>query len=64
MTYSEDIPMSETKSKFRTNQQEYFDPIEQVEDGVPAPSNGKFIAVVALGILGAVTLATLLSVKF
>jgi hypothetical protein len=56
--------MSETKTKFRTNQEQYFEPDEHTDDLAPPTSNAKFIGVVALGVLVAAVLATLLSVTF
>jgi hypothetical protein len=56
--------MSETKTKFRTNQEEYFEPLDNTDDVPPPASNGKFLTMIATGVLIAVTLAALLSVKF
>jgi hypothetical protein len=57
--------MSETKVRFRTNQEEYFEPIDMQDEEAPPPaSNGKLFAVLALGVLIAASIATLLSVAF
>ena len=57
--------MSATRTKFRTLQEESF-AVEESEgvDFTPSPGNGKFIALVALGVVVAVSLATVLSVSF
>jgi hypothetical protein len=56
--------MPAIKSKFRTNLQEYSELIEQIDDGAAPDNNGKFIAIIAIGVLVAITLGTLLSIKF
>ncbi len=57
--------MSETKTRFRTIQDEYFEPVDtEVEDVAPPVSSGKFIAIVIAGVVVAASLATVLSVAF
>jgi hypothetical protein len=55
--------MAATRSKFRTLQEEsfYIEENEEVESA-SSSGNGKFIAVIALGVLVAVSLATVLSI--
>jgi len=55
--------MAVTKAKFRTIQDEYFEPEDpQAEDLAPESGNWKLIIVVGLGFVVAASLATLLSV--
>jgi hypothetical protein len=57
--------MSQTKAKFRTNQDDNFEPDDMPADDFPPPaSNAKFFAVLAVVVVIAASLATLLSVTF
>jgi hypothetical protein len=57
--------MSQTKAKFRTNQDDNFEPDDMpADDFPPQASNAKFFAVLAVVVVIAASLATLLSVTF
>lgn len=54
--------MAAVKAKFRTIQEEYFEPDDQYqEQSATSGGNGMFIAVVAAGVTAAVLLGTVLS---
>ena len=56
--------MSAAQGNYQTLQEEYFDieAIENADNAAPA-SNGTFIAIIALGVVVAVSLATVLSLS-